>query len=40
MGRGGDEYFTKPKKAVKVYLHLKARVCHVLLLKDGRAGLR
>ncbi len=28
------------KKKAAIYLHLKARVCHVLLVKDGRMGLR
>jgi hypothetical protein len=36
---GEKEYFTKPKNAVKIYLNLKARLCHVLLVKDGRGGL-
>ncbi len=36
MWSGEDEYFTKQKKTATFYLRLKARVCHVLWVKDGR----
>jgi hypothetical protein len=28
------------KEYTAIHLHLKARVCHVLLVKDGRVDLR
>jgi hypothetical protein len=30
-----EESIFRTKKYTTIYLHLKARVCHVLLVKDG-----
>ncbi len=35
-----EERSISQNKKKTANLHLKARMCHVLLVKDGRAGLR